>query len=130
MTNLLKRKITKDQSRDTGMAVVLLLLILLVTRKREGWLFGAMVLHVINMIVPQIYRPIAVLWLGLSELLGMVMPKILLGILFFAVVTPIGLLRRLLGKDSLKLRAFKESDESVMLERKHLFVGQDLERPY
>ena len=45
----LKRKITKDQSRDTGMAMVLLLLLLFVSRKREGLLIGAMVLHVLNM---------------------------------------------------------------------------------
>lgn len=130
MMKLLARKITKDQSRDTGMAMVLLLLLLFIARKREGWLYGAMILHVLNMVVPQIYRPIAILWLGFSDLLGLVMPKLMLGIVFFLVVTPIGFLRRLMGKDALKLRVFKASDESVMVERKHLFVGQDLERPY
>jgi len=125
-----KRKITKDQSRDTGMAMVLLLLIVFATRKGGGYLIGAMVLHVLNMIVPQMYRPVAVLWLGLSDLLGSVVSKILLSIVFFAVVMPIGILRRLLGKDSLKLRVFKASQESVMLERNHTFTGKDLERPY
>jgi hypothetical protein len=125
-----KRKITKDQSRDTGMAMVLLLLIVFVTRKREGYLFGAIALHVVNMTVPQIYRPIAVLWLGLSDLLGAVVSKILLSIVFFVIVTPIGILRRLAGKDSLKLRAFKASKDSVMLGRNHTFIGRDLEKPY
>jgi hypothetical protein len=128
--NFLKRKITKNQSRDAGMAMVLLFLLVFVARKREGWLFVAMGLHVLNMIVPQIYRPIAVLWLGLSDLLGAVVPKFMLAILFFVVVTPIGLLRRMLGKDALKLRVFKGGDGSVMLQRNHLFVAQDLERPY
>jgi len=77
-----------------------------------------------------VYKPVAVAWLGLSNLLGTVMPKILLAILFFAVVTPIGVLRRLLGKDTLKLRDFKASNESTLLVRNHLFVGQDIERPY
>jgi uncharacterized membrane protein YgdD (TMEM256/DUF423 family) len=130
MAKLFKRKITKDQSRDTGMAMVLLLLIVFATRKREGYLIGAIVLHVLNMVVPQMYRPVAVLWLGLSDFLGSVVSKILMSIVFFAVVTPIGILRRLLGKDSLKLRAFKASRGSVMLERNHTFVGKDLERPY
>jgi hypothetical protein len=125
-----KRKITKDQSRDTGMAMVLLLLIVFIARKREGYLFAAMALHVINMTVPQIYRPIAVVWLGLSDLLGAVVSKILLSIVFFVIVTPIGLLRRLAGKDSLKLRAFKKSKDSVMLGRNHTFIGRDLEKPY
>jgi hypothetical protein len=128
--SFLKRKITKDQSRDTGMAMVLLLLILFSTRKREGMLFAAMALHVLNMITPQIYRPVAVVWLGLSDLLGAVVPRILLGVLFFMVVTPIGLFRRLLGKDTLKLRAFKGSEGSVMLQRNHVFIGRDLEKPY
>ncbi|MGH7782254.1 MAG: SxtJ family membrane protein [Candidatus Binatia bacterium] len=126
----LKRKITKDQSRDTGMAMVLLLLIVFISKKREGLLIGAIVMHVLNMTVPQFYRPIAVLWLGLSDLLGAVMSRVLLSIVFFAVVTPIGILRRLAGKDSLKLRAFKASKDSVMLERNHTFVGRDLERPF
>jgi Saxitoxin biosynthesis operon protein SxtJ len=128
--DFLKRKITKDQSRDTGMAMVLLLLIAAASRKREGYLIGAMVLHVINMIWPQVFRPLAVLWLGLSDLMGSFVSKILLSIVFFAVVTPIAIFRRLAGKDSLKLRAFKAGKDSVMVERNHTFVGEDLERPY
>jgi hypothetical protein len=124
------RKISKDQSRDTGMAMVLLLLILQVSLKRRGFVLGALALHVLNMTAPQAYRPIAVIWLGLSELLGTAVSKILLSIVFFAIVTPVGILRRLAGKDSLKLRAFKAGDESVMLERNHTFTGSDIEKPY
>ncbi len=124
------KKITKDQSRDTGMAMVLLLLILFAAKKREWLLYGAMALHVLNMIVPQIYRPVALLWLGLSEVLSTVTSKILLSIVFFGVVTPIGILRRLFGKDALKLHAFKAGQDSVMLERNHKFTARDLQRPY
>jgi hypothetical protein len=130
MIELSMKKITKDQSRDTGMAVVLLFLLIFASKKREGYLVAAMVLHVINMAVPQIYRPAAVLWLGFSDLLGAVMSRVLLSIVFFAVVTPIAIFRRLAGKDSLKLRAFKAGKDSVMVERNHTFIGRDLERPY
>lgn len=123
-------KMTKDQSRDTGMAMVLLLLLIYLKTRRDGLLYAAMILHLVNMIVPRIYAPVAVLWLGLSKLLGTVMSKILLSILFLGLVTPIGLLRRLFGKDSLKLRAFKTSEESAMLVRNHLFVGHDIEKPF
>jgi len=130
MIELSMKKITKDQSRDTGMAVVLLLLLVFASKKREGYLIAAIVLQVVNMAVPQIFRPVAVVWLGFSELLGAVMSRILLSIVFFAVVTPIAIFRRLVGKDSLKLRAFKANEDSVMVERNHTFVGRDLERPY
>jgi len=126
----LHRKITKDQCRDTGMAMVLLLLLVDIRAKRGWVLFAAILVLVLNMTVPRIYRPIAVLWLGLSDLLGAVVSKILLSIVFFLVVVPIGVLRRLAGKDSLKLRAFKAGNDSVMVERNHVFVGRDLERPF
>jgi polyferredoxin len=128
--NFSLKKMTKDQSRDTGMAMVLLALLIYLKTRREGLLYAAMILHLMNMIMPRIFAPVAVLWLGFSNLLGTVMSKILLSILFFGLVTPIGVLRRLFGKDSLKLRAFKASEESAMLTRNHLFVAHDIEKPY
>jgi hypothetical protein len=128
--SLFRKKISKDQSRDTGMAMVLLFMLLAISPKRHSLLFVAMALHVLNMTVPGLYRPIAVLWFGLSDLMGAVMSKILLSLVFFLVVTPIAILRRLFGKDALKLRAFKASKDSVMLERNHTFAARDLERPY
>jgi hypothetical protein len=124
------RKITQDQARDTGMGLVLLLLILFVARKREWYFIAAMVLHIVNMVVPQVFRLVAIVWLGSSDLLGTIVSKVILLVVFFCVVTPIAVFRRLLGKDPLKLRAFKTGEESVMLKRDHLFVASDLERPY
>jgi hypothetical protein len=124
------RRMTADQCRDTGMAMVLLLLIFSIALKRNELVLGALVLQVITMTVPRIFAPIAVVWLGLSHLLGAVMSRVILTVIFFLVVTPIGLVRRLLGKDPLRLRAFNASDDSVMLPRNHIFSGADLERPY
>jgi hypothetical protein len=127
---LFNRRITKDQSKDTGMAMVLLLLIWAIRARRDGYLYAAITLQVINMVAPQIFRPVAVLWLAFADLLGAIMPKVLLSIVFFFVVTPVAILRRLAGKDSLKLRAFKVGKGSVMLERNHRFSATDLENPF
>jgi len=125
-----KKKITKDQSRDTGMAMVLLCLLIFLARHKNGWLYAAMVLHVINMVTPIVFKPVAVVWLGLSEWLGHFSSKILLSIVFFGVVTPIGIIRRLMGKDSLKLRGFKGDQGSAMWERNHKYTAADMEQPY
>ncbi|MDQ1558600.1 MAG: hypothetical protein QOD32_1660 [Pyrinomonadaceae bacterium] len=45
------------------------------------------------------------LWMGLAEALGFVMTRVILGVVFFLVVTPIGLVRRLTGGDALGRRA-------------------------
>jgi hypothetical protein len=122
--------ITRDQSRDTGMAMVLLLLLALLTWGRSELLIAAFIVHIVNMIVPQVFRPVAVLWFGLAHLLGAVASRVLMFIVFALVVTPIGLIRRVLGKDSLRLRAFRAGNESVMVVRNHTFTASDLEKPY
>jgi len=126
----LKQPISKDQSKDTGMAMVLLLLLASAAFKRQALITVAMIALVVDMTVPRLYRPVAVLWLGLSHLLGTVVSKILLTLVFFGVVTPIGLARKLLGFDSLKLRDFKSGENSVMVIRNHIFTGKDIEKPY
>lgn len=130
IARLVKTKITKDQCRDTGMAMVLLFLILFALHKLESLLVASVALHVVNMTVPKVYKPVAVVWLTLSEVLGAIVSRLVMSVVFFIVVTPIGILRRIAGKDSLKLRVFKSGQDSVMLERNHLFTAQDLERPY
>ncbi|MBV8277080.1 MAG: hypothetical protein JO170_17735 [Verrucomicrobia bacterium] len=130
MFEFLKTNITRDQSKDTGMAMTLILLLLNRSLGQEAWLIGAMAALVIDMTVPQVYRPLAVVWFGLSHLIGMLTSRIILSVIFFAVVMPVGLLRRLSGKDPLNLRAFKAGSDSVMRERNHRFVPADLEKPY
>jgi len=112
------------------MAMVLLLLLASGAFKREILVTVAMIALIVDMTVPRLYRPVAVLWLGLSHLLGTVVSKILLTLVFFGVVTPIGLARKLLGFDSLRLRDFKSDETSVMIVRNHIFTGKDIEKPY
>ena len=112
------------------MAMVLLLLLASGLFKRELLVTMAIIALVIDMTAPQLYRPVAFVWLGLSHLLGTIVSKVLLTLVFFGVVTPIGLARRLLGIDSLKLGEFKSGEDSVMVIRNHTFAGQDIEKPY
>jgi hypothetical protein len=62
--------------------------------------------------------------------MGIFASKMILTIIFFGIVTPIGLCRRIAGSDALKLRAFKAGKQSVMRVRNHTFIGKDLEQPY
>lgn len=125
-----KINITRGQSKDTGMAMTLILLLLNRSFKQEAWLIGAIAALVIDMTVPQVYRPLAVVWFGVSQLIGMLTSRIILSVVFFGVVMPIGLLRRLSGRDPLNLKAFKAGSDSVMKERNRRFVAADLEKPY
>jgi saxitoxin biosynthesis operon SxtJ-like protein len=49
-------------------------------------------------------------WTKLGSILGAIMTPIVMGLLFFLVVTPIGLLMRLARKDALRLRGPRKGD--------------------
>lgn len=121
---------TREQAKDTGMALVLIcLIVFLVTRQVRFVTFAALLL-LLDMIVPALFKLPAKLWFGLSLVLGTVMSKVLLSAIFFLVLTPMGLLRRLLGKDPMRMRQFKKGDGSVFRVRDHAFVAADIEQPF
>jgi len=44
-------------------------------------------------------------WMGLAEVLSYISTRIILGVVFFGIVTPIGVIKRLMGWDPLNRRA-------------------------
>jgi hypothetical protein len=121
---------TRRQAEETGMALVLLLLLVWLFRRDDVYAVAAFAVQLANMVVSPVFRPIAVLWFGLSSLLGAVVSRVILTLVFLLVVTPVGFWRKMLGHDSLKLGAFKAGGDTVMKERNYTFTGRDLERPY
>jgi hypothetical protein len=82
------------------------------------------------MISPAVFYPVSVIWMNLSDFLGKYVSKFILSIIFFVFVMPVGLIRKLSGKDNLKIRQFKKSKESVFFERNHVFTAEDMKNPY
>lgn len=121
---------TKDQAKDTGMAFTLILLLINFWHPDQRLLGGAVLLVLITMAWPTLLKPLAVLWFGLSHLLGTVLSKVLLTLVFFGVVCPVAFARRLMGIDSLNLKGWKQGKQSVFRDRAHRFSGDDLEKPY
>jgi hypothetical protein len=121
---------TPEQAKDTGMAMVLICLLLGFWGKFPKFLPVAIVLLLITMAWPKAFRPLAGLWFGFSHILGEVVSRVILSIVFFLVVTPIGLIRRFTGADSLKLRLWKQGQDSVFVVREGPIQGKDLVNPY
>jgi len=122
--------ISDKQASDTGMAMVLILLLVGYFTDNVIFYKIAIPVLVLNMIWPMLFYPVAVIWLGFSHLLGGVMSKILLTVVFAVVVVPIGLLRQLMGKDSMRLKSWKNGTGSVMQVRNKIFQPEDLNHPY
>jgi hypothetical protein len=122
--------VTKDQAKDSGMAIVLILLIIGLFKKDDIYYKIAAGVLLMNMIFPMFYYLFAIFWLGISGMIGSIVSKMLLLVIYFIIVLPVALSRRLLGKDSLLLKGFKRSNESVMRTRNHIYEAADLEKPF
>lgn len=120
----------RQKAVDTGMALVLICLIIGLLREKTGWFAAAAALLVLNMTAPKVFGPASKVWFGLSAVLGAVMSKVILSLVYFLVLTPVGLLRRALGKDTLRLAAFKKGADSVFHTRSGAFRAADLKTPF
>ena len=59
------------------------------------------VLLVSGLVIPIILKPIFFLWMVFASILGFIMTRVILSLLFFIILTPIGLILRLFGKQLL-----------------------------
>tara|TARA_Y100000590_G_C15508720_1_gene934569 strand:+ start:192 stop:602 length:411 start_codon:yes stop_codon:yes gene_type:complete len=57
-----------------------------------------------GVLLPIVLRPIYMVWMIFALIFGWIMTRVILGIVFYFIITPIGLLTRLLGEDFLGLR--------------------------
>lgn len=122
--------VTKKQASDTGMAIVLILLLLGYFTKNILFYKIAIPVLIVNMSVPIFFYFFAIIWLGFSKLLGIITSNLVLSAIYFIVVLPMSLIRKLMGKDTLRLKEFKRNTKSVMLVRNYLFGPKDIERPF
>ncbi len=63
----------------------------------------------LGLVAPGLLRHPHRLWMGLALVLGFVMTRVILTVVFYLAVTPIGLILRMMGKDPLQRRIDRET---------------------
>ncbi len=80
-----------------------------------GYLVVSIVLILISVIYPDVLAPLNRAWFKLGEIMGKIVSPIVLGVIFFILITPVAMLTRLFGRDELRLK--KRAIESYWIER-------------
>ena len=75
----------------------------------------SLIFLVLGLVNSKILTPLNRIWFKFGILLGRVISPLIMGLIFFFVVTPIGLLMRLFGKDVLNLKY--NSNKSYWIEK-------------
>jgi hypothetical protein len=109
--------ITAKQLRVFGLLVggaFSLIAVWPVITRREApliWALGlAGLLVVPAFLCPSVLRPFHRVWMGIGNTLGWLNSRIILGLIFYVGLTPIGLLARVLRKDPLGLKLEPDAD--------------------
>ena len=104
---LQKTKIEMGSNRSFGVVFFIVFnIISLWPLLNEGqiriWFFlTALVFLVLGLINSKLLSPLNQLWFKFGMLLGAIIAPVVMGIVFFLVVTPTGLIMKILGKDLL-----------------------------
>lgn len=112
MTSLKTENISSNRSFGIVFFVVFLLIALWPLKSGGDIRLWSLVLSIIFIILgllnSKLLYPLNKLWFKFGILIGTVVSPIIMGIVYFAVVTPIGIFLRIIGKDLLRLKKSKK----------------------
>jgi hypothetical protein len=111
---------------ETGLVFTLMALLAGLFADLNFFYFVATGLLLMILIVPQVFRPLAYVWFGFSKLLSWIMSRILLSVIYYLLVMPVGILRKISGHDRLRIRQFNKTTSSTWETRNHVFQSDDL----
>ena len=79
----------------------------------------SLIFFVLGALNSKVLSPLNKYWIKLGELLGKVIAPVIMFLIFFLVVTPIGLFMRLIGKDLVNLK-YNKKIKSYWISRKNV----------
>jgi len=100
----------KSDLQKFGITVGVILLIIagfLFWKEKESFqiVFAiGIILFVFGITIPVLLKPVYLVWMIFATILGWFMTRVILSLLFYVIVTPIGLISRLFRKQFLELR--------------------------
>ncbi len=96
------------------------------------WLLTpGLALVVLGAVLPRTLKYVYIAWMTLALILGFIVSHVILTVFFFLVITPIGLVARLAGKDFLRLKLDRQAKSYwIPRERKESKTAADYERQF
>jgi hypothetical protein len=96
----------------------------------EYSLFLAVVFFMTGLMLPSLLKPVYKAWMALSVVMGFIMTRVIMVIIFYLIVTPIGLIASLTGKEFLDMKIDKSAKSYWIVREKIQKVKSDYERQF
>lgn len=120
--------ISKHQCRDFAIVAALVTAIIAATTDCHGALPTTIVLLLLAAIVPKIFHPMAWAWFKIARILEKGASAILLTLVYYLVVCPVGIVRRLTGKAP--TRSKQDDTESYFRTEDKTYTSEDLTKQF
>jgi len=136
MNHLISRiKITKEEIRKFGIVIgsILLIIGVILLWKRNIYYPILMIIGIFLFVgglsIPIILKPIYIIWMIFATIMGWLMTRFILSLLFYGLITPISLIARLMGKKFIYLR-WDKINNSYWNYRSNKVQNVDYEKQY
>ena len=126
---------TKKDLRNFGFtigSILLVIALILFFKEKDSdvYFFSIGLAFILSGIVFSfILKPFYKIWMTFAVIIGWIMTRIILAILFFFIITAIGVLARLFGKDFLNLKPGNR-DSFWNMRNRELELNQDYEKQF
>ena len=114
-----------------GVFVVIGLLFLIKHKDRTPYFVApGAILMFAGAVLPRALKWVYIAWMSAAFVLGFVMAHVILTVLFYLLITPIGLVARLAGKDFLQAKLDRSRQSYWLPRERHERTARDYERQF
>jgi hypothetical protein len=92
--------------------------------------FLAVAFFIPGLILPSLLKPVYKAWMALSVVMGFIMTRVIMVIIFYLIITPLGLIARITGKNFLDMKIDKNAKSYWITREKTQKVKSDYERQF
>lgn len=130
----MKKEIQEARKFGVTLSIVFIIISLIIFLKRghlNAWLLWASALIcVFALFLPKALAPIYKVWIKITSFIGKVISCVVLGVFFYFVIVPVGLLMKVFSKDPLHKKFDKNADTYWLRRDTKLADPKRIEKQY
>ena len=128
-------KSSRKDLKNFGVTIGFILLMIgafLFVREKDSFIYFSsigLIFIGLSIITPTVLKPAYKIWMTFAVIIGWVMTRVILSVLFYLIISTIGIFARLVGKDFLNLKS-KNTESYWNIRNKEYELNQDYEKQF
>tara|TARA_B100000575_G_C22649708_1_gene399053 strand:- start:104 stop:514 length:411 start_codon:yes stop_codon:yes gene_type:complete len=128
-------KSSRKDLKNFGVTIGFILLMIgafLFVREKDSFIYFSsigLIFIGLSIITPTVLKPAYKIWMTFAVIIGWVMTRVILSVLFYLIISTIGIFARLVGKDFLNLKS-KNNESYWNIRNKEYEFNQDYEKQF